>query len=431
MARNFKTRVFGFVVAIALATIAMIVAPITVQVSGATVIGADEAQATTVTRLSGADRYKTMQAVVDKGFSHADSVVIATGTNYPDALSAAGLAGLLDAPVILTDSKSLSPEARYEINRLGASTAYLVGGNKALSSRVVSDLKGMGLTCRRASGDTRQATAVAVYEMGAKRGLYSWSETAIVASGSSFADALSASSFSYAMGAPIFLTESNGSLSRSTLSAIRSGGFSEVLVLGGTKVVPSSTYSAIKSAGLRVTRLAGDNRYQTSWTIANFAMGRGMTVENMAFATGTNFPDALSGGAFCGKNWSVLMLIEGGFPASAKPFMQAHNGEANRIYVLGGEAAVNAASLRYMKQYAAGNFDYYEAPPAPPAPPASSGAAISGATGGTIVYFTPMGKKYHYSWCPTIANSRVVYNATLQNAKMSGRTYCHVCNPPA
>ena len=58
----------------------------------------------TVTRLGGDNRYQTMAKIVSTGFTTSDSVVVATGQNFPDALSASALAGALDCPVVLTSA---------------------------------------------------------------------------------------------------------------------------------------------------------------------------------------------------------------------------------------------------------------------------------------------------------------------------------------
>src|SRR5690606_21695722 len=69
----------------------------------------EEAAAVTgapVDRLSGTNRYGTAAAVAGE-FDTAERVFVATGLDYPDALSAAARAGSLDSPVLLVRQDSI------------------------------------------------------------------------------------------------------------------------------------------------------------------------------------------------------------------------------------------------------------------------------------------------------------------------------------
>jgi photosystem II stability/assembly factor-like uncharacterized protein len=63
-------------------------------------------------------------------------VIIATGRNWPDALGGAALAGVLDAPILLSEPTSLPSVTADEISRLGATHAIILGGTGAVSSGV-------------------------------------------------------------------------------------------------------------------------------------------------------------------------------------------------------------------------------------------------------------------------------------------------------
>lgn len=77
------------------------------------------AAATSITRISGNTRYETMGMVSRAAFLSAPpskAAVVASGTDFPDALAASSLAGHLNAPILLTDPKSLSNETANELN---------------------------------------------------------------------------------------------------------------------------------------------------------------------------------------------------------------------------------------------------------------------------------------------------------------------------
>ncbi|MDR3307953.1 MAG: cell wall-binding repeat-containing protein, partial [Coriobacteriales bacterium] len=67
-------------------------------------------------RLFGNDRYDTMKDIVigSTAFTRGttNTIIVATGENFPDALAATGLAGITDAPVVLTAPNALSTQAK-------------------------------------------------------------------------------------------------------------------------------------------------------------------------------------------------------------------------------------------------------------------------------------------------------------------------------
>ena len=72
-----------------------------------------------VQRVAGDTRYDTMSELISNvgGWSASDKVILASGANYPDALSASALAGVHDAPIILTDPTELSSKAAATIKQ--------------------------------------------------------------------------------------------------------------------------------------------------------------------------------------------------------------------------------------------------------------------------------------------------------------------------
>ena len=199
-------------------------------------------------RLWGDDALGTMSAVSRAGFAASDAVVVASAEGYWDALSASPLAGALGAPVLLTASGSLSPEAAAEAARLGASKAYVVGGPVSVSPAVVDALAAAGLKVERVAGDDAPGTAAAV---AATLGAGS-SSTCVVATSATYQDALSAGPYAYAERSPIFLTGPDGSLSEATLAAVAASGCSRAIVAGGEMSVPAGARAALEEAGLSV-----------------------------------------------------------------------------------------------------------------------------------------------------------------------------------
>ncbi|NLG11159.1 MAG: hypothetical protein GX562_06485, partial [Coriobacteriaceae bacterium] len=71
-----------------------------------------------VLSLSGDNRYHTSTLISFRTFISSSDIIIATGADFPDALAASGLAGLLDAPVLLTAPDYLPEVIAAEITRL-------------------------------------------------------------------------------------------------------------------------------------------------------------------------------------------------------------------------------------------------------------------------------------------------------------------------
>ncbi|MBQ3300799.1 MAG: cell wall-binding repeat-containing protein [Eggerthellaceae bacterium] len=309
----------------------------------------------TWTRLASDVALGTMMEIVDEAYAKdsCEDVIIATKEGYWDALTAAGLAGLYDCPVLMTDPFELSSETRYEIARIGASRAVIAGGTAAVTSVVEGELRDMGLATTRVWGQTAAATARSVYARGALA--YKWGTTAIVATANGYWDAMAASPYSFAKHAPIFLAEvatSRGmKLDDETVETIKAGGFSDVIICGGTAAVASSVESQL--SGLKVARMAGKDAVDTSRLIAERSIADGMTADGLAVATNNGFWDGLCGAALAGRENAPLLLMDIAAPAKAADgFVKAHSNEIMHGYIFGGTAAVPTAAETALKSAA-------------------------------------------------------------------------------
>lgn len=282
-------------------------------------------------RVAGANRYFTMAELVQSGkWSEGGTVIIASGTNYPDALAAAGLAGVKNAPIVLTDPNELSPQAEQTLQRLKPQRVIIAGGTAAVSGSIKNHIwRGYTHNVIRASGSTRIGTSMQLYA----EGIGSWGDTAIIATSANYADALSISSYAYAKKAPVFLCDPDTGLTTQQRAAL--GKFKHIVVAGGTSAVPSRHLN-----GFNVKRLSGATRYDTSLAIARYALGNGMKSDNLVFATGANFADALAAGPLAGKTNSIMLLAENASSPTVDYASQLRNETSNAV-IAGGENAVS------------------------------------------------------------------------------------------
>ncbi len=153
----------------------------------------------TVKRICGSNRYGTAVAVSKEGWVSSDTVVLARGDDYADALAGVPLAYALDAPMLLTHNDRLTESTKAEILRLRATKAYILGGTSAVSLTVENALKAMGLNVVRIAGANRYGTAAEVARELAK---FNQPAKAILAYGLDFPDALVAASYAAVNGLP-------------------------------------------------------------------------------------------------------------------------------------------------------------------------------------------------------------------------------------
>ncbi|HSF26117.1 MAG TPA: cell wall-binding repeat-containing protein, partial [Actinomycetes bacterium] len=130
---------------------------------------------------------------------------VATGTTFPDALAGAALAGSQGVPVLLTTRTSLPAATAQALARLQPGRIVVLGDSGAVSDAVADALASYtsGSVTRLAGAD-RYATAAAVaaqYAPGV--------ETAYVATGTTFPDALAGAALAGSQGMPVLLTAAN------------------------------------------------------------------------------------------------------------------------------------------------------------------------------------------------------------------------------
>lgn len=162
-----------------------------------------------VTRLGGTDRYDTSRLIVADAFpaGSSDEVFLATGGNFPDALSVAPVAGRAGAPVLLVDGAedSLDAATTSALSRLGAESAVVIGQEPSISAGIEGELVSSGAVdeTTRIGGASRYATSRLINEAYPSEPLV---DTTYLASGEGFADALSGATAAAAQGSSITLS---------------------------------------------------------------------------------------------------------------------------------------------------------------------------------------------------------------------------------
>ncbi|WP_374055167.1 cell wall-binding repeat-containing protein [Rossellomorea sp. FM04394] len=311
-----------------------------------------------ITEVSGQDRVGTAIEVSKKlhkdGFAddhEYKTVILSTGYNFPDSLSAGPLASAIDAPILPVGSNGkLSKEVLAEIERLGAENVYILGGEGVVSADVFTQLNSISINSsdiERLETDgmpNRYGTNLAIVsklqELGFKgNGVF-------VATGKNFADALSAAAIAGANDMPIVLTDGKA-LSAEAKAILED---EKVYVLGGKSAVPESVVAEAKKVAVDVKVLSGVNRYGTLAAIlGEFAN----STDKLYVASGKNFPDALSAAPLVTDNAGLLLLTDpNGLPKEVDSFLTKYlyQNKITSVTVLGGKGAVGEGAREDLQE---------------------------------------------------------------------------------
>ena len=290
-----------------------------------------------VTRLAGADRYATAAAVSAATFGPGvDTVYLATGLQFPDALSgAAAAAGR--APVLLVSGATLPSSTATELGRLAPKHLVVLGGPLAVPDAAVAAAVSAagGAPVTRLAGADRYATAAAVSAATFSPG----AATAYLATGLTFPDALAGSAAAGGHG-PVLLA-SGDTLTPATASELARLAPKTLIVLGDPTVLSDAAAKAAQSAASLASfaRLGGLGAAAASAAISAGSFSPAVPV--VYLATGLDFADALAGAAVASGHGPILLVTPTSLPdVVAAELRRLH---ASATVILGGTAAVGTA----------------------------------------------------------------------------------------
>lgn len=287
------------------------------------------------TRIAGANRYATSAAVSQAWPAGVSTAYVASGLDFPDALTAAARTGVRDAPLLITDPTSLSPATAQALTRLRPGRIVVVGGTAAVSEAVRSQLVAYATSgeVQRLGGADRYhvaATIAAHYPADVPR--------VYLASGQDYPDALAGAALAAHQGAPLLLTRPTSlpSVIADQLERLSPG---QVIVLGGGSAVSSATARAAGSYSDTggFTRVYGSDRYETAQAVSR-SYPAGTT---RAYVTsGSAYPDALVAAARAGRQGAPLLLTRATHVPGPTAVALDRLTLAS-IYVVGGSAVVS------------------------------------------------------------------------------------------
>lgn len=287
-------------------------------------------------RLYGIDRYETAAKIAQEGWKGtSEYAVLSAGMdeNLVDALAAAPLAKLKNAPILLTEGDVLNKYAEIELERLGVKTVYVTTGDKVITKKVLDRLAELNVIVVPLGGSDRYETALNIAkEMGSF-------DKFVVATAWNNADALSVASIAAAKGMPIILSDVN-KIPDSVMSYIDSvkGNVAQTYVLGGTGALTDNVKNSLPNA----TRIGGVDRFDTNREVLKtFANDLKYSKTYLANGENNHLADALAGSPLAALTSSPVVLTGTSLPAETKEFVKLNLGF--NFIIFGGEASVPLA----------------------------------------------------------------------------------------
>lgn len=257
-----------------------------------------------VTRAAGGNRVDTSLQALSQVKNH-DTVVLATGSSFPDALVGGALAGAMKAGVVLTTNDTLEPTIVKQLQAQGTKTIQIVGGYGAVSAAKEAALKAAGFQVTRLAGSDRYETAKMVKAatrsaLGLKGNAKA--KVSCNATGSNFPDALACASAASLTGGVVDLVKPG--------SAVTADASAETTICAGG--------AACAAVGHGVNKVVGSDRYETAYKIAELTPATGKVVVSNASNAAA---DALVAGALSASTNARLILSDGkrvNLPAGTK-----------------------------------------------------------------------------------------------------------------
>lgn len=294
-----------------------------------------------IKRIFGEDRYKT-SVNISNNFSNSllNSVVVASGKDFPDALSGSVLSKKFSAPILLLGNtiEESSDSIEYIKNHLDKKgKIYLLGGQASLGDEFIGYFNTLGYNdVIRLGGKSRFETNKAIVNyMDVKKGT-----PVILTNGYGFADALSVSSAAALNQYPIIMTDPS-KLPEEAADTISNLQPEQLYIIGGQASIKDSVVNEVKNLvptlkDNQLIRISGNDRYETTLNICKYF---NLDTDTAIIANGSNFPDALSGSALAAKLKAPIILTDGLDISNQKSFIES-KGYQNLI-LLGGLASID------------------------------------------------------------------------------------------
>ena len=123
-------------------------------------------------------------------------------------------------------------------------------------------------------------------------------------------------------------------------------------IIGGQFAVPASVETDLNDSGVKTTRIAGDDAYETNVKFVEHALKLGLTLDNAGFSSGLGYYDALGSSHILGKSNSVMFLVSKDESLNQKAYEMLKNSEVtlSKARVFGGQAVISDETVGNIKE---------------------------------------------------------------------------------
>ncbi|EFL55019.1 leucine-rich repeat protein [Finegoldia magna] len=277
------------------------------------------------TRVAGVDRINTAVEVSKKYYKSAETVIIANYEKFADSLSASALSKALKAPILLVQKDQLDSVVAQEIKRLGAKNVVVIGGEQSVDKTKDSLSK---YNVQTIAGSDRYETSAKIAQEIIKR---TGTTQAVIASGETFADALTVAPLANKNNMPILLVQPNN-IPKATQEVLKQ--INKAIIVGGEKTISNQVANKLPNP----TRIAGANRYETAKKIYEYGFKDRKEVN---IANGTNFADSLVIGSI---DCPILLAESNEVPESTKQAIK--DSKFEKVNVFGGENSIDESVVK-------------------------------------------------------------------------------------
>ena len=278
-----------------------------------------------VERVAGRSRIETAVEVSKKYYNTADTVIVANYEQFADSLSASALSKALKAPILLVKKDQLDSVVAQEIKRLGAKNVIVIGGEKSVDKTKDSLSQ---YNVRTIAGANRYETSAKIAQEVIK---LTGTKKAVIASGETFADALTVAPLANKNNMPILLVQPNN-IPKATQEVLKQ--IEEVIIVGGEKTISKEVENKLPNP----TRIAGANRYETAKKIYEYGF-KDRTEVNIA--NGTTAADSLVIGSI---DCPILLAEANEIPEATKQAFEEAKFE--KVNVFGGENSISESVVK-------------------------------------------------------------------------------------
>ena len=248
--------------------------------------------------------------------SGAEAAILVSGEHEMDAFLAMGLAGALDAPILLVRNGAIPDATVHELNRLKPTKILFInsGGfcRGAMEGALRQSLGSFSFDFSEIYGEEYGSLSLSVFRYGIRRQL--WGDSAVIVWVGCTGDLISLSPYIASHRCPVILKEQQAVFSEEQYAAVRDGDFDRIMLLAAEPQFSSKEESRLKGYCPEVVRFVGAGPYHANELIDDWILS---SKSVSSFHTRTTYvaPFAYAGfslvlGLYVSKQGGMIMLCD-------------------------------------------------------------------------------------------------------------------------